>query len=86
MQTVINPDKTDRNIKEEGTFEDRFFAWIIAMTKKINQLEPILGTGSPEGSVVGVVPQIYIDQSASSGTGLYVKESGAGDTGWIARS
>lgn len=48
---------------------------------------PILlaGTGSPEGVVTAPVGSIYMRKDGAAGTTLYVKESGTGNTGWIAK-
>ena len=43
------------------------------------------GVGSPEGSKVGVVGSMYTDTTGGAGTTLYVKESGSGSTGWVAK-
>lgn len=43
------------------------------------------GTGSPEGAVTAPVGSLYTDTSGGAGTTLYVKESGAGNTGWVAK-
>lgn len=44
------------------------------------------GTGSPEGVVQAVVGSIYLRDDGSTGTTLYVKETGGiGNTGWVAK-
>lgn len=43
------------------------------------------GTGSPEGSVTATVGSIYTRTDGGAGTTMYVKESGAGNTGWVAK-
>jgi len=43
------------------------------------------GSGSPEGVVTAVVGSIYTRSDGGAGTTLYVKESGSGNTGWIAK-
>ena len=43
------------------------------------------GTGSPEGSVAAVVGSLYLRSDGGAGTSHYVKESGAGYTGWVAK-
>jgi hypothetical protein len=43
------------------------------------------GAGSPEGAVAAVVGSIYSRTDGGAGTSLYVKESGTGNTGWIAK-
>lgn len=43
------------------------------------------GTGSPEGVVTASVGSMYTDVAGGAGTTLYVKESGTGNTGWVAK-
>ena len=42
------------------------------------------GAGSPESIVTGNVGDVYQRTDGSTGTTLYVKESGTGNTGWVA--
>jgi hypothetical protein len=43
------------------------------------------GTGSPEGVVTANVGSLYTRTDGGASTTLYVKESGAGNTGWVAK-
>lgn len=43
------------------------------------------GSGSPEGAVTASVGSLYSRINGGAGTTLYVKESGAGNTGWVAK-
>lgn len=43
------------------------------------------GTGTPEGVITAPVGTAYLRSDGGSGTTLYVKESGAGNTGWVAK-
>jgi hypothetical protein len=43
------------------------------------------GTGSPEGVVTAPVGTAYLRDDGGAGTTLYVKDSGAGNTGWVAK-
>lgn len=43
------------------------------------------GTGSPEGVVTAPIGSIYTRTDGGVGTTLYVKESGTGNTGWVAK-
>lgn len=43
------------------------------------------GTGSPEGAVTASVGTIFLRSDGGASTTLYVKESGAGNTGWVAK-
>lgn len=44
------------------------------------------GTGSPEGVVTAPVGSLFLRSDGGSGTALYRKESGTGNTGWVATS
>ena len=43
------------------------------------------GTGSPEGALVAPIGSLYVDTAGSTGTTLYIKEAGTGNTGWVAK-
>lgn len=43
------------------------------------------GSGTPEGAVTAPVGTTYHRTDGGAGTSLYVKESGAGNTGWVAK-
>lgn len=43
------------------------------------------GTGSPESVVTASVGSIFSRTNGGAGTSFYVKESGAGNTGWVAK-
>lgn len=45
----------------------------------------ITGTGSPEGVVTAGVGSFYSRTDGGAGTSFYVKESGTGNTGWVAK-
>jgi hypothetical protein len=51
-----------------------------------NTLSPpvMSGTGSPEGVVTGTPGTLYRNISGGAGITLYTKESGTGNTGWVA--
>jgi hypothetical protein len=43
------------------------------------------GTGSPEGVVTAPVGSLFSRTDGGAGTSFYVKESGTGNTGWVAK-
>lgn len=45
----------------------------------------VSGTGSPEGVVTASVGTLFLRSDGSTGTTLYVKETGASNTGWVAK-
>jgi len=57
---------------------------IIAGTYLVNTLIQT-GNGTPEGSVVGSVGSVFLRLNGGSNTVLYIKESGTGNTGWVAK-
>lgn len=45
----------------------------------------LFGSGSPEGVVTAPVGSLYSRSNGGANTTLYVKESGTGNTGWVAK-
>jgi hypothetical protein len=43
------------------------------------------GAGSPEGAVTAPIGTLYLRTDGGAGTTFYVKESGTGNTGWVAK-
>ena len=43
------------------------------------------GTGSPEGVVTANMGSLYLNLSGGASTTLYVKQTGAGNTGWVGK-
>jgi hypothetical protein len=43
------------------------------------------GTGTPEGGVTASIGTIFIRTDGGTGTTMYLKESGTGNTGWVAK-
>lgn len=48
-------------------------------------VEIIVGSGDPEGAQAAAVGSLFLRTDGGSGTTLYVKESGTGNTGWAAK-
>lgn len=44
-----------------------------------------VGIATPEGSVAAPIGSLYMREDGGAGTSLYVKESGTGNTGWVAK-
>lgn len=55
---------------------------VTALTAQV----PLEGTGSPEGVVTAPVGTMYLRTDGGTNTTLYVKETGAGNTGWVANA
>ena len=45
----------------------------------------ISGPGAPEGAVTAGQGTLYLRTDGGASTTLYVKESGSGNTGWVAK-
>lgn len=43
------------------------------------------GTGTPEGVLTAPVGSMFLRSDGGAGTTLYIKESGSGNTGWVAK-
>ena len=51
----------------------------------VQSLYQRFGSGSPEGVVTAPVGAVYHRTNGGAGTSFYVKESGSGNTGWVAK-
>ncbi len=64
------------------------FSTLTGTTSIIVGATPTLtsGTGSPEGVKTAPVGSVFLRTDGSTGTTVYIKESGVGNTGWVAIS
>ena len=62
---------------------DRMAQFMEALTRQVNQNTVLSDSGSPEGVITAEPTTLYMDTAGSAGSILYVKKTGAGDTGWI---
>lgn len=51
----------------------------------LGQIIVLQGVGSPEGAITAGVGSLFLRTNGAAGTTLYVKESGTGNTGWVAK-
>lgn len=58
---------------------------IVTAVNRQEDSRVLRGAGSPEGAVVANVGALYARTDGGAGSTLYVKESGTGNTGWIAK-
>lgn len=82
MSHIIAHERINDVTTEIRKPSDRFASWIEEMTRQINLNTPILGTGSPEGVVIGEPGQFYINTAGVAGSVIYAKKTGSGSTGW----
>lgn len=79
---AIPPVQDTTPVVGAGGFVTRIWSvWL----DKIRRAVPLSGTGSPETVVAAPVGTLYTRTDGGAGTTLYVKESGAGNTGWVAK-
>lgn len=81
--TIIAFDRVSSQVNADGTPTLRKAEWIEAMTRQVNLSTILTGTGSPEGAVTANPTALYMDESGSAGSILYIKQTGTGNTGWI---
>lgn len=83
---LISPNFSYPIVDKSGMATDDFQRFIFVAVELINAINPSIGIGSPEG-VLSAGPQaLYVDSSAPVGEGVYIKETGTGNTGWVKRS
>lgn len=75
------------NIVVDGTYSDSSGLAQFSATYFSTSPPPTtyFGSGTPEGSVTGAIGSIYMRTDGGASTSLYVKESGTGNTGWVAK-
>lgn len=66
--------------------DDSAYAEHRALTFSVNNACVIRsGSGSPESAVTGNVCDLYLRTDGGASTTMYIKESGTGNTGWVAK-
>lgn len=89
----IRNDAQIYNIKVDGSDSDKFkivngggsTLFTLDTTGNLTSTNIKRGTGSPEGVVTGTVGDLFLRTDGGTSTTLYVKQSGTGNTGWIAK-
>ena len=80
---INNLNSTLPVVDDNGAMVRRFRDW----TQDVTRLAVIVGTGSPESVVEGSQTQLYMDDSGTAGSILYIKRdsdiSGDKTQGWI---
>jgi hypothetical protein len=57
----------------------------IAGTITFGGVKILVGTGSPEGVQTAPIGSLFLRTDGGAGSTLYIKESGTGNTGWVAK-
>lgn len=82
---ILEPTQGDTLIIDGAASED-LQIWMAEVSSRVNGLEPLTGTGSPESVIISTPGRWYVDVSAGVGGGIYFKEMGEGSIGWVLRS
>lgn len=73
----------DDDVLEGRKIGARWKRWLDTLRQALNGVRD--GTGTPEGVVIAPVGTLYRRLDGGANTTLYVKESGVGNTGWVAK-
>lgn len=68
-----------------GQLTDGSLVASVASPLAVGAAMVMAGAGSPESVVTGPVGALFMRTDGGAGTTLYVKESGTGNTGWVAK-
>lgn len=75
-----------KNIGDPNARVANYFGYLINLgTTSTNGVNILSGAGSPNSSVTANVGSLFLRNDGGAGTTLYVKESGTGNTGWVAK-
>ena len=83
MSHVIAFERSQSVSNSNGTPSQRFAEYTEEMTDQVNNNTIATGTGSPEGVLKASFPKLYADSAGTTGSILYIKKTGSGNTGWI---
>lgn len=83
MPDIFVPNFNEPIVDEQGCMTDNFQRWI----NLIVNTDLIINSGSPEGVVEATVGRLYMDDTGSTGSILYIKKladiSGDRTKGWL---
>lgn len=82
--TNLLNDDASIHIKDNDGIDKRMLANVLSTTL-LEKFGIFKGTGSPEGVVTYGVGGLYLREDGGANTTLYIKESGVGNTGWVAK-
>ena len=84
MSEQILPPVLGDPITRDGVPNEQFYLFLVQLAEAAKP--PVTGSGSPEGVLVSTSGRWYVNTAASVGSGIYFKQSGEGNTGWVLRS
>ena len=82
-ETIIEPERFNSLVDEGGKPTQRSAEYMEAVTRQANFSMVLTGSGTPEASVDASPTRLYMDTAGGSGTILYIKQTGNGNTGWV---
>jgi hypothetical protein len=68
-----------------GPWAERELEAVERSIESIAALSISKGAGTPEGAIAAPVGSLYLRTDGGANTTLYIKESGTGNTGWVAK-
>lgn len=85
VPTIYN--NTLVGVTTNSILHDGFYAATdgITLTNGTTAVLAVTGANTPEGAVTAPVGSLFLRNNGGANTTLYVKESGAGNTGWVAK-
>ena len=66
-------------VDKNGQMVQAFRTWV----QQVTDLSILSGAGSPEGAVVAQPTRLYMDTTGSTGSILWIKQTGSDNTGWV---
>lgn len=83
QELIYDTPQAGNVISKDEVITERFLVLLEDMARQINLSTPIVGVGSPEGTVTAEPYQLYCDSSGAPGAVQYRKMTGDGLTGWV---
>ena len=80
---IVPPRRGDAIVDANGVPTLEYSEFMEHVALKLNMLWVVIGT--PESQITAAVGSIALRLDGGASTSFYVKESGTGDTGWIAK-
>lgn len=82
---ITSSERTTWNAKETTEGAQTKATQALNDAKAYADARVLRGSGTPEGNVGAPVGTMYLNTGGGVGTTLYVKETGSGNTGWVAK-
>lgn len=78
LSDISEPSARIRDNSDHAPITEASFARLMGLYLK-------RGAGTPEGAVIAPIGTLYLRTDGGANTTLYVKQSGTGNTGWVAK-